>query len=257
MERYSTPQRDSVVVFDSGIGGLNLLYACAKRVPQAEYIYIADSAHVPYGNRPPEEIMRLTLAALGGIERFNPRALVVACNTVTANCIGRLRQIFPFPVIGIQPAVKPAAKAGGRCLVLATRATVNSPSFLKLTEMYAPESATVVGCEGLAEYIESNVLNLPPVLPDGLLPDVTADGVVLGCTHYTFVKKQIAERYNCPVYDGTEGTAARFCEIVGMSDHFQPRKGIFDRLPLNKLKITFLTEKSEYYSQIMKCLFSI
>lgn len=253
MERRST----SVVVFDSGIGGLNLLYACAVRVPTAHYYYISDPDNVPYGNRPPDEIMRLTLSALGNIDKLNPAALVVACNTVTANCIDELRQRFSFPVVGIQPAVKQAAKRGGKCLVLATNATVKSASFLNLVNRFAPADTKVVGCERLASYVEQNVLSLPDELPEGLLPDVAADSVVLGCTHYAFVKRQIECKYGCPVFDGIEGTAVHFSEIVGTADHFCPEDGDFRPLSQKQLKITYNCKNSEHYAQIMKCLFSI
>lgn len=246
----------SVVVFDSGIGGLNLLRACVKLVPHARYYYVSDSANVPYGNRPPEEIMRLTTNALSGIERLNPAALVIACNTVTAVCIEELRKKYPFPVIGIQPAVRQAAKVGGKCLVLATEATVKSPAFKNLVNRFAP-SAEVFGSRRLAAYVEENIFSLPETLPDGLLPDVEADSVVLGCTHYAFVKSRIEGRYHCPVFDGMEGTAARFRDVIGTEIHFCPQTGIFDHLGNEKLKITYLGENSERYAQIMKCLFRI
>ncbi|MCM1545641.1 MAG: glutamate racemase [Clostridiales bacterium] len=251
MERRST----SVVVFDSGIGGLNLLCACAARAPYARYYYISDSGNVPYGNRPPEEIMRLTLSALSGIEKLGPAALVVACNTVTATCIAELRRRFSFPVVGIQPAVKQAAVRGGKCLVLATNATVKSASFLNLVKSYAPKDTEVAGCENLAAYVEENVLALPDVLPRGLLPEISADSVVLGCTHYAFIKGQIERHYGCPVYDGIEGTASRFSEILGTGDHFCRKNGDFRPLSEKRLKITYKCENIERYKQIMKCLF--
>ena len=229
--------------------------ACAARVPHAHYYYISDPDNVPYGNRPPEEIMRLTLSALKKAEGLRPAALVVACNTVTANCIDELRRRYSFPVVGIQPAVKQAAARGGSCLVLATNATVNSPSFLNLVNRFAPADTRVVGCETLASYVERNVLSLPDELPEELLPDVKADSVVLGCTHYAFVKRQIERKYGCPVYDGIEGTAARFSEIMGITDHLHPQIGDFRPLTLNKLKITYFGANIEHYAQIMKCLF--
>ncbi len=253
MERRST----SVVVFDSGIGGLNLLCACAARVPDAHYYYIADTENVPYGNRPHEEIMRLTLSALDGIEELEPAALVVACNTVTANCIDELRHMYSFPVVGIQPAVKQAARCGGRCLVLATKSTIASPSFINLVNRFAPADTTAVGCEQLAAYVEQNVLSLPEELPDGLLPDVRADSVVLGCTHYAFVKRQIESKYNCPVFDGTEGTAAHFLEIMGIADHSYAKNGDFRPPTEKELKITYKCQNSVKYAQIVKYLFSI
>ncbi|MDE7075702.1 MAG: aspartate/glutamate racemase family protein, partial [Clostridia bacterium] len=154
MEKREGCNPGPVFVFDSGIGGLNLLYECVVRVPDARYYFISDNKNVPYGNKSAEEIYRLTRSALDGIEKYNPAALVVACNTVTAQCIGKLRSDYSFPVIGIQPAVKPAALHGGSCLVLATEATVHSNSFSSLVERYGNGGFTVVGCRELAEYIE-------------------------------------------------------------------------------------------------------
>lgn len=256
MEKQRTGRSFPVVVFDSGSGGLNLLCRCALCVPHAHYYYISDSANVPYGNRRPEEIMRLTLSALGGIERLNPAALVVACNTVTANCIDELRRRYPFPVIGIQPAVKQAAAIGGKCLVLATNATVKSSAFLNLVSRFAPADTTIAACENLASYIERNVLSLPGELPEELLPEVAADSVVLGCTHYAFVKRQINKKYGCPVFDGIEGTAARFSKIMGMNDHFCLQNGNFRPPSEKQLKITYKCKNSERYKQIMKYLFN-
>lgn len=244
METLTKPRRRAAVVFDSGIGGLNLLNACASRVPDLDYFFISDNKNVPYGNRSGEEILSLVLSALEGIEELNPAALVVACNTVTALCIATLRQRFAFPVVGIQPAVKPAAKAGGRCLVLATEATLKSSAFSHLVTDTVPQDKqpqmTVKACAGLADYVERNIFSLPETLPEGLLPNVETDSVVLGCTHYTYIKKQIEKFYNCAVFDGTEGTASHFAEIVGTGDHFCPYAGISDHFCSSKPKITFL-----------------
>lgn len=256
MEKLTARGCGAVAVFDSGIGGLNLLCRCARLVPGAEYYYISDSDNVPYGNRSRQEILSLTLAALKDIESLNPEALIIGCNTVTAHCINDLRKIYKFPVIGIQPAVKQAAKSGGRCLVLATEATVNSGAFSQLVKNYAPHDTEVVGCKHLAEYIERNILHLPKRLPEGLLPDIAADSVVLGCTHYAFVKRQIQQRYGCSVFDGLDGTAARFAEIVGIANHFCPPIGISVHRNNKKLKITFIGGNIDLNKQIMKYLFS-
>lgn len=256
MEKHSARPGGNVIVFDSGIGGLNLLYHCQKKVPWAHYFYVSDSQNVPYGNRPPEEIAKLAFAALSGIEKLNPAALVVACNTVTAHCIDALRQRFTFPVIGIQPAVKQAAKVGGKCLVLATDATVKSTAFLNLVKAYAPADTKIFGSKALADYVEKNVLSLPDELPENLLPDLSPDTVVLGCTHYAYVKEQIIRRYNCPVFDGLEGTAANFRNRLGISDHFCPATGNYDHQTEETAKITFLGGNCEYNKQIMKYLFT-
>ena len=244
MEMQIKRRNRTAVVFDSGIGGLNLLSACASRVTDIDYFFISDNRNVPYGNRTGEEIYILVQRALEGVEELNPAALVIACNTVTARCIEVLRKRYSFPVVGIQPAVKQAAKIGGKCLVLATEATVESPSFLNLiATQLPPEMQTqteIAGCKHLAEYIEKNIFSLPKLLPRGLLPEVKADSVVLGCTHYAFVKKQIEEYYNCSVFDGIEGTATHFAEIVVTGDNYCPLLGKTDHLSDIKPKITFL-----------------
>ena len=257
MVKQSQGSSDVIVVFDSGVGGLNLLAQCVKLMPEKDYYYISDNQNVPYGNRPADEVLRLVLAALDGIESLNPQALVIACNTATALCIDNLRARFSFPVVGIQPAIKQASKVGGRCLVLATEGTVHSSSFFSLAARFPDLETVVVGCKSLASYIEENIFNLPAVLPDGLLPNVKADSVVLGCTHYSYVAQQISEFYSCPVFDGIVGTANRCSEICGMSDHQLPRAGVFDHICYNKLKITFLRGNNKKNEQIIKYLFSI
>ncbi len=240
MKKRLSAQLPCAVFFDSGIGGLNLLCACAKKMPAIRYIYCADNANVPYGNKSDEEIYRLTREALGGIEKLNPRALVIACNTVTARCIDRLRETYPFPVVGIQPAIKQAAAIGGRCLVLATASTVNSRAFASLCSRFKEVEPIIYACKDLAGYIENNIENLPEKLPAGLLPEVEADSVVLGCTHYVYVKKQIKSFYNRPVFDGISGTANHFVKIIGMTDHFRDFFGNNDHKSDFAVDLTFL-----------------
>lgn len=254
MEKLTECAGGAVFVFDSGIGGLNLLCECALRVSGVRYYYVSDNANVPYGNKSADEIYRLTLQALDGIQKYNPAALVVACNTVTARCIDRLREKYGFPVIGIQPAVKQAAAVGGRCLVLATEATVESKAFSSLLSRFGDTEFVVDGCKDLARYIESNIFNLPQKLPSGLLPDEKVDSVVLGCTHYVYIERQIAEHYSCPVFDGIAGTADHFAEILGIVDHFDTFSGKTDHCALKQLKINFLVGDMVKNKQIFKKL---
>lgn len=219
-----------VCLFDSGIGGLNLLAECVKRLPHRDFVYYADNDHVPYGNLSEREIQELADAAFAQIARLNPCAAVIACNTVTALCAERLRASHPFPILGIQPAVKPAVKAGGSCLILATEATVKSDSFRRLVATYGNGDTVAYPCKRLAEYIEENIFSLPDRLPEGLLPDFSPSAVVLGCTHYTFVKKAIENQYVCPIFDGMVGTADHLVEILGK----------FDPEPNRSPKITFI-----------------
>lgn len=208
-----------VCVFDSGIGGLTLLAQCVKSYRDIDFVYFADNYNVPYGNRSPQEIWRLTDDVFKKIDALHPLASVVACNTVTARCINGLRARYSFPILGIQPAIKPAVKKGGCCLVLATKATVESVAFSRLVERFGNNMTVVRACPDLAEYIERNIDSYPHIDVTHLLPHVKASSVVLGCTHYVFAEKCIREFYGCEIFDGILGTVDHLGEILGTVDH--------------------------------------
>lgn len=243
MEMNVGNQNVSVAVFDSGIGGLNLLKECATALPSVNFYYLADNFNVPYGTKGRQEILSLVKSKFESVKDAGLSAAVVACNTATANCIEELRDEFDFPIIGIQPAVKPAARYGGKSLVLATTATVNSVSFKDLLERcsgYGNAEFIVHPCIGLADYIEKNVFSLGESLPSELLPEVSVDSVVLGCTHYVFIKDIVQRRYKCTIFDGITGTVDHLRKILGMSDHFQGKSGVFNCEGSKKSNITFL-----------------
>ena len=208
-----------VCVFDSGIGGLGVLYECVRRLPRVDFAYFADNYNMPYGRFGREELIKISNEKFTQIASYNPAAAVVACNTVTAQCIGFLRENFPFEIIGIQPAVKPASAVGGKCLVLATPSTAQSNSLHDLIGRFGSGETKVAPCSDLASYIEENVGNFNPAEVERLLPKESADSVVLGCTHYSFVKKIIKKHYNRPVFDGNAGTAEHLRAILGTFDH--------------------------------------
>lgn len=209
----------TVCFFDSGIGGLNLLCECAKKLPHVNFKYFADNYNVPYGSMPREEIIERADAVFSEIEKIKPSAAVIACNTVTAQAAEFLRAKYSFPIVGVQPAVKPAAESGGDCLVLATEATAYSEALHTLIEKYGGGATKVAPCPELAPYIEKNIFSLDERSVYLMLPPVQTQNVVLGCTHYTFVKDYIKRRYGCEVFDGIEGTARRLCKILGIFDH--------------------------------------
>ncbi|MDE5942854.1 MAG: glutamate racemase [Clostridia bacterium] len=216
-------QNPSVCVFDSGIGGISLLFECVRKLPRVDFTYFADNFRVPYGNLSREELICRVDEVFEEIAKTNPAAAVVACNTVTAQCIDFLRNKYEFPILGIQPAVKPAVECGGKCLVLATPSTVKSEAFKNLLEKYSASKTRVVACEKLAYYIEQNILNLSKEGVESLLPKYGADTVVLGCTHYVLAEKIIQSYYNCPVFDGISGTADHLKEVLGIFDHHGQR----------------------------------
>ncbi len=147
---FSSEKNLTVCFFDSGIGGLNLLCECALRLENVNFKYFADNYNVPYGNLSTREITEKADAVFSQIEKTKPAAAVIACNTVTARCAAYLRAKYPFPIVGVQPAVKPAAENGGNCVVLATQATASSESLQELIQNYGKGVTEVVPCPELA-----------------------------------------------------------------------------------------------------------
>lgn len=188
---------------------------CARKLPCADFVYFADNRNMPYGLLPQQKILKLTTEIFERIASLNPLAAVIACNTVTARCAKELRSKFSFPIIGIQPAIKPASLAGGKSVVLATPSTAASEALKELVEKYGNGQAEIIPCPDLASYVENNIFNLDEEKIFSMLPEIKAENVVLGCTHYIFIKEIIKRRYVRRIFDGVEGTARRLCDVVG------------------------------------------
>ncbi len=203
-------------VFDSGVGGLSVLSALVRELPGERFLYFGDRANAPYGEKTHERIAEISLANSEMLLSLGAKALVVACNTATAASVELLRERFPdVPVIGIEPAVKPAFEAGCRTvLVLATPRTTSEERFTSLLERRSREyggKAVGVPCPGLSELIEEDRADAGyfEKLFAGYA-DLSPDGIALGCTHYRFAVKQIRQASGgIPVFDGAEGTARR------------------------------------------------
>ena len=191
----------AIGVFDSGVGGLSVLRHIRAQLPNLPLLYVADSGHVPYGNKTQDYIRERSLILTEFLVRQGAAAVVVACNTATAAAAAQLRARFEFPIIAMEPAVKPAVSATrtGVVGVLATVGTLESARFAALLEQYAGEVEIVTqACPGLVEQVEAaDVASaatrelvaryLRPLIERG------ADTIVLGCTHYPFVKPLITE----------------------------------------------------------------
>ena len=192
----SADQRPVIGVFDSGLGGLSVLGALAEICPAADLIYAADTAHVPYGNKTPEQIRARVLAMGQALINEGCTTLVVACNTATAEAIEALRAVYPnTPIVGVEPGIKPAAlnTQSGKIAVLATAATARSQRLADLIGRHAPHKKVhVIPCHGWATEVEALNLAAPSIIEDierDLLPLIaqSVDQVVLGCTHYDFL----------------------------------------------------------------------
>ena len=192
---------DYIAVFDSGVGGISVLRQLHKIMPEEKYVYYGDSANAPYGSRPTEEVRQLTLAVAEKLTTEYPvKALVVACNTATAAAIKLLRKTYPdLIVVGIEPALKLAADSfpGGRLGVLATEVTLREEKFDNLVHRF-DNNCTVykIPAPGVVNLIEAGKNDSPEMLE--LLHTILnpyvgkLDALVLGCTHYPFVARNIA-----------------------------------------------------------------
>ena len=192
--------RAPVAVFDSGLGGISVLRELVRTLPRENYLYFGDSLHAPYGTKTPQEVISLSLQAADRLLAQGAKALVVACNTATSAAIRTLRKTYPeLAIVGTEPAIKPAVERhpGGRILMLATAMTVQEEKFQHLKAQYDDQAQIIpIACSGLMEYVEQGVLRGAEVegyLLDKLEPylKVPIDAVVLGCTHYPFLRGAI------------------------------------------------------------------
>lgn len=207
-----------IAVLDSGVGGISVLRELRRQMPQENYLYFGDSANAPYGEKSAEEVRALTLAHAEALFDAGAKALVVACNTATGVAISALRERFADrPIIGIEPALKPAAlqKTSPTILVMATPLTLRQEKFEHLLARYNRQAHILtLPCHGLVELIEQGITDgevLSQLLRDLFRPlaGESIDSVVLGCTHYPLVRTAIQAVVGDSVtlFDGGAGTA--------------------------------------------------
>lgn len=200
LNTIATPtSASSIGVFDSGVGGISVLKHIHTLLPNEDLMYVADSKFAPYGNKTPEFIQERALWIADFLIGKGSKALVVACNTATAAAVDLLRQKYHLPIIGMEPAVKPAAAASktGVIGVLATSGTLKSAQFAALLDHYGQQVEVVTqACHGLVECVERGELDstaTQDLLASYVQPLIAAgaDTIVLGCTHYPFVRPLI------------------------------------------------------------------
>lgn len=215
-------------VFDSGLGGLSVLAAIARALPRADLCYLADTAHVPYGNKPEAFIRGRVLAIGRHLVNHGCRMLVVACNTATAAAVTALRHQHPgTAIVGIEPGVKPAA-AGSRSrriAVLATESTARSERLARLIRDHAQGTEVMVeACPGWATRVETLQLDGPDFAADARarlepLLAAGADRLVLGCTHYSFLAPVLASIVagRAELVDVADAVAGQVLRLAGSS----------------------------------------
>ncbi len=211
---------DPIGVFDSGVGGISTLGAMVSLLPGEHFIYIGDSKNAPYGTKTTEEVIRCVRGVVDELKKDHIKALVIACNTATGAAAATLRAELDIPVIGIEPALKPAhdAHKEGKILVMATPLTIHQQKFENLMERYG-KHAVPLQCEGLMDLVEREDAEgaenyLKNLFADWPMGDVAA--VVLGCTHYVFLRPIIRAMLpgHIMVTDGNAGTARQLRRVL-------------------------------------------
>lgn len=233
MKTIDEEKRRPIGVFDSGVGGISVLQELIKVMPNENYIYLGDSKHAPYGTKPLETVRRLTFENVRTLLDQGAKGLVVACNTATSAAVRLMRGMYPdLPIVGIEPALKPAAlqKEHPRVLVMATPMTVQQEKFRQLMARYEEKAEIYpLPCPGLMEFIEAGDLEsdrLHDFLQALLEPyqEKDLDSVVLGCTHYPFARKMIRRVLGdtVTIFDGGAGTAREMRRRLAAAELLNP-----------------------------------
>jgi glutamate racemase len=217
-----------IAFFDSGIGGLTVLKHALRELPDYDYLYFADTKNAPYGVKTAEHVKRLVFAAVDFIAKQNVQALVVACNTATSVAITDLRRRYPFRILGMEPAVKPAVitNRGGKILVLATSLTLQAGKLETLIASVDKNNKTVKmemdALVGFAESWDFDSDRVQKYIRDKLRPLRGAgfETIVLGCTHFIFYQNLIREAVGdeIAILDGNAGTVANLKNVLAGLD---------------------------------------
>ena len=217
-----------IAVFDSGMGGVSVLRELIKTMPEEDFYYFGDSKNAPYGTKSTEKVRELTIAHTEDFMKMGAKGVVIACNTATSAAVRVLRLMYPeLPLVGIEPAVKPAAEKypQGNILVMATPITIREEKLHHLIEKFGGHANVMpLACPGLMDFVEAGNIDSPELY--GFLRDLLEpyqkdlDAVVLGCTHYPFVRKVI-ERIvgdQVEIFDGGAGTAREMRRRLAVDD---------------------------------------
>ena len=221
-------------IFDSGIGGISVLHEAYHRLPNEEYIFYADADHVPYGQKKPEDIIRYSDSIVNELIEMGVDAVLIACNTATSVAAEHLRAKYSVPIIGMEPAVKPAVEAAkntdGRVLVMATPVTIRENKLHRLLDQV--DRAHLVDLLPMPRFVtlaERGIFDGKEV--DSYIEERLAmydkdsfSEVVLGCTHFNYFKPAIIkaftgdgkERPIPDLIDGNVGTINHLADVLGL-----------------------------------------
>ncbi|WP_411343124.1 glutamate racemase [Paenibacillus sp. WLX1005] len=215
-----------IAIFDSGIGGLTVLHEAMKLMPDEDYLFYADTRHVPYGEKSKDEVKQYVMDAAQYMADQHVKAIVLACNTATSIAVSELRAKYDFPILGIEPAVKPAVQNSvikhKKVLVMATRLTLNEEKFHNLVKSIDThdlvESLPMPGLVELAECRQFDDDHVMAYLDEALAGYKLDEygTVVLGCTHFPFFKDQLRRYFpeEVDIIDGSNGTARHLQHVL-------------------------------------------
>lgn len=222
-------KNSKIAVFDSGMGGVSVLKELYKIMPYEHYLYFGDSKNAPYGTKSTEEILNLTTQNIEYLISKNCKAVVIACNTATSAAAATLRQNHPeLPIIGLEPALKPAALSSEHptVVVMATPLTLREKKFENLMARYEDEAEIIrLPAPGIVELVES--LKMGTKQMHDYLEEIFSpfdknkiDCVVLGCTHFPFARQDIIDVVgsHVKIFDGGEGAARQTKHLLEQSD---------------------------------------
>jgi len=242
-------KHNPIGIFDSGMGGISVLATLMKELPNETFIYFGDSINAPYGTKSVDEVRQLTIRACDFLVSQNVKAIVVACNTATSAAIKDLRARYTIPVVGMEPALKPAVELNntGSIAVMATPMTLKESKFEKLMNRYMDAYEIVkVPCPELVQLVEDNHVNDPQIksaikkcFESVELREL--DSIVLGCTHYVFLKRAMEQVVGSHVklIDGNLGTARQVLRLLKRLDL------LCEKAPTDRDRVSIFNSKSE------------
>lgn len=221
-----------IVFFDSGIGGLPYLVDLRERLPWENYIYVADTKNFPYGNKEEKLLKILIIDTIKNIiKKFNPKVIVIACNTASVTALKELRGITSIPIVGVVPAIKTASNLtkNKRIGILATKRTVEGEYLKKLIIDYSSENKVfLVGASDIVEFVERDFYNATPKVKQDFINNAVADlklhdvdSVVLGCTHFLHVAEEIrlALGDNVHIIDSRSGVSKQTERVIKLEEN--------------------------------------
>lgn len=232
-------KKHPIAVFDSGVGGISVLRELVRVMPKEKFYFYGDSANAPYGTKSKYEVLQLTRDHVEKFVDRGAKGVCIACNTATSAAVRQLRLEYPeLPIVGIEPALKPAVSFMDhpKVLVMATPMTIREEKFQDLMKKYGEEAEVYpLACPGLMEFVEAGKADTDEVQEflNDLLKDYAPggkygpmDAVVTGCTHYPFVADQIeiALGGGTRVFDGANGTAREMRRRLFAADLLLPEE---------------------------------